>query len=143
MLTQFKRVIILDDDSLHNTLAILYIKKTLQNTNINNFDIDILGFNDPVEGLNYIKSEYTVHPVKTILFLDINMPELNGWQVLEQLSAIPFIVKWFSIYILSSSVDEHDILRAHQNKLVQSYLEKPLSKHLKFIFPRLKEMNMY
>ncbi len=129
MFIHCKRIIILDDDSLHNTLAILYIKKTFPNINV-----DIVGFTDPVVGLNYIQTEYTVHPVETILFLDINMPELSGWQVLEKLNVMPYIVKWFSIYILSSSVDTRDITRADQNQLVKSYLEKPLANHLKEIF---------
>ncbi len=129
MHTLCKRIIILDDDSLHNTLCGLYIKKTFPYINI-----DIVGFTNPLEGLNYIQSEHTMHPVKTILFLDINMPELNGWQVLEKLSSLPFIQEWFSIYILSSSVDRNDVMRANQNKFVKSYLEKPLANHLTDIF---------
>lgn len=130
-----KRIIILDDDSLHNTLATLYIKKTFPTINI-----DIVGFTNPLAGLNYIQAEYTTHPVETILFLDINMPELSGWQVLEKLKSMPYIVKWFSIYILSSSVDERDAIRAHQNQLVQSYLEKPLANHLTYIFSSLTNL---
>lgn len=137
MVTHCKRIIILDDDSLHNTLCILYIKKIFPD-----IDIDIVGFTNPLEGLDYIQAEYTAHPVETILFLDINMPELNGWQVLEKLNYMPGIVKWFSIYILSSSVDERDITRAHQIKLVKSYLEKPLANHLANIFSSLESSVM-
>ena len=129
MFTACKRIIILDDDSLHNTLCTFAIKKSFPD-----IDIDIVGFTNPQEGLNYINAEYTAHPVKTILFLDINMPELSGWQVLEKLKGMPDIINWFTIYILSSSLDERDITRAYQNQLVKSYLEKPLTNYLTVIF---------
>ncbi len=84
MLTQFKRIIFLDDDSLHNTLAVLYIKRVFPDLNV-----DIVGFTNPQEGINYIGTEYSKHPVRTVLFLDINMPSLNGWQVLDKLQLMP------------------------------------------------------
>ncbi len=130
MTTEFKRILILDDDSLHNVFCTLLIKKRFPDLNM-----EIIGFTNPLEGFTYIETEYQINPVKTILFLDIDMPFLNGWQVLDRLKLIhTFIMKYFSIYILSSSIDTRDIKLAKESELAKDYLEKPLSNHLESVF---------
>ncbi len=59
------------------------------------------------------------------LFLDLNMPEMNGWQFLDSLNGES---KNTDIYILSSSVDERDIRKASTYTIVKDYLSKPLIK---------------
>jgi len=58
-----------------------------------------------------------------LLFLDINMPGLNGWQVLERLrdnqNPPP-------VYMLSSSVFERDKERAQKYPAVRGFIVKPL-----------------
>lgn len=61
-----------------------------------------------------------------IIFLDLNMPVMDGWQFLEK---IPEQIKEKSkIYIVSSSIDPKDMERAKSYKNVQAYLIKPLHK---------------
>jgi CheY-like chemotaxis protein len=59
-----------------------------------------------------------------LMLLDINMPEMNGWEVLERLSVDDDA---FTLYILSSSIDRHDLERAQKHPLVTDYLSKPLT----------------
>ncbi len=66
------------------------------------------------------------------LFLDLNMPEMNGWDFLDNFQPRNEELK---IYIVSSSIDERDILKASQYRQVKEYLSKPLIKtHIKQIF---------
>ncbi len=66
------------------------------------------------------------------LFLDLNMPEMNGWDFLDQFHPENEDAQ---IYILSSSVDQRDITKASQYQLVKDYLTKPLiKKSIKHIF---------
>ncbi|HTA27776.1 MAG TPA: response regulator, partial [Bacteroidia bacterium] len=86
---------------------------------------------NPVEGLKYFENEYISlkkeHP--TVLFLDLNMPEMSGWEWLEKYNNFPDNVKEkIAIYILSSSVNPSDIDQAHSNRLVKNYVIKPLTK---------------
>ncbi len=64
-----------------------------------------------------------------VILLDINMPELDGWQFLEQFTPIrqkaPHPVE---IYLVSSSVDARDIQKAHEHPEVKSYIIKPLTR---------------
>jgi CheY-like chemotaxis protein len=64
----------------------------------------------------------------TILFLDINMPSMTGWDFLEIFKNLNSgIQQQFSIYILSSSVDSRDKEKAASNVLVKGFLSKPLT----------------
>jgi CheY-like chemotaxis protein len=66
------------------------------------------------------------------LFLDLNMPEMNGWDFLDHFHPENDDAR---IYILSSSVDQRDIKKASQYELVKEYLSKPLiKKYIKLIF---------
>lgn len=66
------------------------------------------------------------------LFLDLNMPEMDGWAFLDNFQPRNEEIK---IYIVSSSIDERDILKASQYSQVKEYLSKPLiKKHINQIF---------
>ncbi|MFM6975421.1 MAG: response regulator [Sphingobacteriaceae bacterium] len=117
------RFLVVDDDILNNTLCNYTISKVFT-------DADIHCFQYPKEGLNYILSEYRdkreMHP--TILFLDINMPEINGWDFLDEFSKMSNTIhEQFTIYLVSSSIYDSDRVKAQSNVHVKDYLEKPLS----------------
>lgn len=70
-----------------------------------------------------LKSIYSIRP--NYLFLDLNMPEMNGWDFLDSFNSDQ---NQAEIYILSSSVDYRDILKARNYSIVKDYLSKPLIK---------------
>lgn len=129
MSKQTNRFLIVDDDPQNNILSKMALRKSLG-------EIEVKAFVIPEVALEYIESEYKNIPHdKTILFLDINMPTLSGWEFLDKFETFAEeIKKQFNIYILSSSVDPADIQRAKQNPLVKDFIEKPLNKVI------LKEM---
>ncbi len=83
-------------------------------------NVQLLCFNSPHHALNEVN-----HLNPDILFLDLNMPEINGWAFLEQIQDSG--VK-FPIYILSSSIDIADIKKASKYNLVSDFISKPLTK---------------
>ncbi|REG94267.1 response regulator [Algoriphagus antarcticus] len=73
---------------------------------------------------------YSIKP--NYLFLDINMPEMTGWDFLDIFNSDQNEAQ---IYILSSSVDERDINKASGYSIVKDYFSKPLiKKYIKSIF---------
>lgn len=116
--------ILIDDDQVVLTFCKLLIKKTFGNVIVHAFDA-------AVNGLNYLKTNFPIaeNLEQAILLLDINMPEMDGWEFLERFEKLDEELKeQIRIYILSSSVDERDKHRAAQNKYVVDYLLKPLKK---------------
>ena len=119
------RFIVIDDDPLNNTICRLTIKKALGG-------VDVKTFTDATQGLQYIDQEYSnpdATDSSTVLFLDINMPIMNGWEFLEKYECLNHTVKnSIKVYILSSSVDDRDIEKAQSNKNIVNYLAKPITK---------------
>lgn len=61
------------------------------------------------------------------IFLDVRMPEMDGFQFLEELNNLPKEpLKYICVFMLSSSLDQKDIVRSQQFPMVKSFLSKPL-----------------
>jgi two-component SAPR family response regulator len=116
------RFLIIDDDPSNNFLCEIILKKTVSG-------LDIRSFIQPEIAVDYIKNEYlNGTAVPTVLFLDINMPVMTGWDFLQTLETFDDkIIQQFTIYIVSSSVDQSDKKRAIENPLVIDYIEKPVT----------------
>ena len=118
-----KKFIVVDDDPTNNLICGFVIKKKVPGA-------DVKVFNDPMAGLSYIKTmgdsaEYECEP--TVLFLDINMPTMTGWEFLDAFRNLdPEIQERFRIYMLSSSVEDFSKESA-KYPFVQDFLSKPLS----------------
>ena len=67
------------------------------------------------------------------IFLDINMPFVDGWMFLEDYSLFKTnLSKKILIYMVSSSIDPRDVDRAKQNENIREYIIKPVTRE-KFI----------
>jgi CheY-like chemotaxis protein len=114
--------IVIDDDDLDNYICSRNIGKLLPGAVIRSFA-------HPEEGLEYINSNYKSAPSQyTVLFLDIHMPRLNGWDVLDEcLNLSDEIKQQICIFMLSSSIAESDKRRVLESDAISGYIEKPFS----------------
>lgn len=122
-MNHFDNFIIVDDEKLNNTLCKKIISKTFPTATTQDFT-------NPLEGFQHIKDTYTAptSDLKTVLLLDIMMPEMNAWEFLEEFDKLnDEAKKRVKIYVLSSSVDKNDMARAGSNPYVEYYLIKPLT----------------
>jgi len=61
------------------------------------------------------------------IFLDINMPGMDGFEFLEIYQSLPEELRsHIRLVVLSSSTNHRDIERAYDNPVVDQYLNKPL-----------------
>jgi response regulator RpfG family c-di-GMP phosphodiesterase len=117
------KVLIIDDDSVNNFICREIIKMV-------NTDCDLVDFTRPEDGLKYINDTYsaTEENQPTVLFLDLNMNTMTGWEFLEEFYKMDKnIMNVFRVYILTSSLDGTDRAQSRQMPLVRDFLVKPLN----------------
>jgi CheY-like chemotaxis protein len=95
-----------------------------------NFAEDVILIEFAAEALVSLRSNMnTPDKLPKVIFLDIQMPEMDGFDFLEQFNTLPeTITTNCAIVMLTSSVDHKDIERASQQKYVRHYITKPLDK---------------
>ena len=114
----FNKVLLVDDDEATNFLAALAIK----NLNIAN---EIKVAEDGLIACEWIKH----HNCPDIIFLDIRMPRMDGFDFLENLSAMN-ACKNVKVVMLTSSCRSEDKTKALSYKWVVEYFEKPLTEEM-------------
>lgn len=119
----YKCVMLVDDNDIDNIINEKIIEA-------NNFAETILVFQTGQEGLDYlVANKDNVDALPEIVFLDINMPIMDGFQFLEEFEKFNAnILGKCKVIMLSSSISPKDIDRAASNKYVKKYLNKPLNK---------------
>lgn len=111
------RVWLIDDDHVTNMLNRFYLEEHFPHVQIQLFGKAKVALEDLVNNRSY----------PDFIFLDLNMPEMNGWEFLDALMLSEATSNTFpQIYILSSSLDPSDRLRAANNSYVKGFLSKPL-----------------
>lgn len=121
---KLKNVLLIDDSESDNFYHARKIKKLGITDNIH------ICFSGE-EALSYLKSELDgIHPQPTLIFLDINMPGMNGWEFLEEYEKLELSQQGEVVLtMLSNSIDERDRLRAQQFKSVHGFYSKPLNEN--------------
>jgi CheY-like chemotaxis protein len=122
MITTAPRVFHLVDD---NDIDLAVNSKLLE---LSGLSQNIRTYNGATSFLRYLQEhEAQVQGQRNIVLLDIMMPQINGFDCLDRLSAqSPQLQSVLWVYMLSSSIDRRDIQRAESYDLVEKVLEKPL-----------------
>jgi CheY-like chemotaxis protein len=89
----------------------------------------MLEFYNGLEAIEFIKENIENTPLlPDIIFLDINMPVMDGWEFIESFKRVKQeIGKPITIYMVSSSVDDADIDRAKNIKEISDFVCKPMT----------------
>lgn len=128
-------ICIVDDDDIYQFTII----KTLQ---LFNLPKNIIAFADGEEALNFMLDNLGEdHKLPDVIFLDINMPIMDGFQFIDEYIKIkPKVGKSITIYMVSSSVDPVDIERAKKISAISDYIIKPIRQgQLKSILEKLEK----
>ncbi|MBF9254584.1 response regulator [Pontibacter sp. 172403-2] len=120
----YKRVFIVDDDEV----SIFLTEATLDFEAFAEEYQSFMSTKDAIDALLANIDGTSPQPLPEIVFLDLNMPLMSGWGLLDALA--PYeqqIIDSTRIFILTSSLDAQEVKRAGKYKLVTDFLEKPLS----------------
>lgn len=117
-----RNYLLIDDDKVFNFIHTEVIRK-VDSTG------QIAVFHSGEEGLNHLETaEKGSERIPDLIFLDIRMPGMGGFEVLKKLQDFaPTVFGKAWIYLLTASQDEHHMQEASQYKAVKGFLKKPLT----------------
>ncbi|MBL7858566.1 MAG: response regulator [Cyclobacteriaceae bacterium] len=120
-------IALVDDDVIFQLTA----SRTIKAAHITD---RILQFENGEDALGFLKTYAGNSDIlPDVIFLDINMPIVDGWMFLEDYDGLKKnFAKPIIVYMVSSSIDPRDIDRAKRNTNVKDYVVKPVSRE-KFI----------
>ena len=122
-------IFLIDDDEIQNIIN----RKIIE---LVDSKIVVTTFLDAQSALNML-SEGNQKP--NIIFLDINMPRMNGWDFLKIYEEMEMDIP---VMILTSSINNHDKEKSQSYPSVGGFLSKPLStEHLKDILSDIFNQN--
>ncbi len=114
-------ICIIDDDDIYKFTVV----KTLE---LLEFEKNIKVFADGEEALEFLVENLNKdNELPDVIFLDINMPIMDGYQFMEEYVKIKSkLGKKTVIYMVSSSVDPVDIEKAKRISDISDYIIKPI-----------------
>ncbi len=122
------KILCVDDDAI----TLMLCKKVIAKAE---FASQIETSNNGEEALMYfenLKKEKEANNIVSepqLIFLDLNMPIMNGWEFLDIFSKSDYysIFPEVKVIVLSSTIDPRDIEKAKQYPMVLNFLSKPIT----------------
>lgn len=102
-----------------------------------NASIAVIVFNSAIGALNHLFSGERDLIQPKLIFLDINMPGMNGWDFMDVFQADPIHSEKTKIIVLTTSENPDDRLKAMAYTTIADFMTKPLTiEKLAFVFDR-------
>ena len=114
-------IFLIDDDDVFNYLHESVIKSFLPHAQVS-------VFKSGLDFLAFVQNNGSANVNPEAVFLDIRMPDMDGFSLLEELEKWP--VNQFGnsrVFMLSSTLDERDLEKAISFQSVTDFISKPLT----------------
>ncbi|WP_426092521.1 response regulator [Flavobacterium sp. DSR3-2] len=133
------QILCVDDDPI----TLMLCKKVITKSSFSN---EIITSQNGEEALSYFntikntnnKNKPIPHP--QLIFLDLNMPVMGGWEFLDHFNSQEFSeFSTIKVVVLSSTIDPEDLEKSKQYPMVIDFLSKPISQSmLEYLKNKLK-----
>jgi CheY-like chemotaxis protein len=116
-----KLVMVIDDTLIDQFVAERMIK-------LYGFSENVIVFDSGLKALEYFsRKDLMDEDIPQVIFLDIRMPEMDGFEFLEDYAKLSEELKSkMKVVMLTSSLDKNDLDRGLKNPYVMHFLNKPL-----------------
>ena len=118
-MNEAEELVLIDDDPVINMIHAKLLEKAFPAKKV-------VAFTNPEEGIAYAKLRLAKSGWRPYILLDINMPEMSGWEFIEELESMQN-GKELPVAIVTSSIDQQDKVKAAQYPMVRSFFVKPFN----------------
>ncbi|HEY5748203.1 MAG TPA: response regulator [Chryseolinea sp.] len=116
--------LLIDDDDVVNILNTIMLRQTGRVESI-------LAIQSAEKALETLSAFQRENKWPSLIFVDINMPGMDGWEFIDQFrESFSAYKQKCVICLLSSSLDPRDKQKAAQSDMVDYYASKPLTKEV-------------
>lgn len=120
---RYNAVMLIDDNEIDNLIN----QKMIEASNLAEHVFTHTGARGAIEFLKNIQ-QLSGSFLPEIIFLDIDMPLMDGFQFLEEFEKLSDNVKNnCGVVMLTSSINPQDLNKAKKSAYVKKYINKPLS----------------
>ncbi|WP_291962938.1 response regulator [Maribacter sp.] len=115
------QILLIEDDPIFTFL----LEKGIKHAQLKG---ETINFTNGKPAIEYLNNEYS-NDKNYIIFLDLNMPVMNGWEFMDQLETFASTNNCM-VFVLTSSAYQQDIDRLKKKPLVADFVTKPITEFL-------------
>ena len=122
----FDKILFVDDDPI----TLMLCKKVIAKTSFAN---EIVTAQDGEEALKYFNTlkydntKSTTDKIPQLIFLDLNMPVMGGWEFLDHFTSTDYDeFNSVNVIVLSSTINPEDLAKAKKYPIIIDFLSKPI-----------------
>jgi len=123
----YKAIMLIDDNEIDNLIN----QKIIEASNICDYIFTHTGGKSAIEFLRNIEKIAPItgnQGLPELIFLDIDMPLMDGFQFLDEFDTLSHATKEYcKIVMLTSSINPQDMSKSKKYQYVKKYINKPLS----------------
>ena len=125
----YKNCLLIDDNNLDHFINLKIIERA-------DFAENFVVTRSPKDALKMLRDKFII---PDLIFFDIIMPDMNGFEFIKEYKKIGIDKKRTKIFILSSSINPTDIKKATDNDYITGYIFKTLTQN---VLQKIAQMNI-
>ncbi len=117
-------ILCIDDDPI----TLMLCKKVITKASFSDTIITAKNGEEALEYFDSILDKQEENILPQLIFLDLNMPVMDGWEFLDNFSTDKYSkVNSTKIVVLSSTIDPEDLEKSKKYPMVIDFLSKPIT----------------